>query len=137
MKFSDRLNTILLALFFTGLLAGCAKDYVPAPSYYSSAGTTTTVILTRHGDRDPGSKVLNEKGRVRAQALVGEIGEMNISAIYCPDLVRNIDTARPLAKHLGLKIETFSDMSKVHEVIETIMSRHSGDVILWVGNTSN
>ena len=137
MKFSGRLKPILLALFFTGLLAGCAKDYVPAPSYYSSAGTTTTVILTRHGDRDPGSKVLNEKGRVRAQALVGEIGEMNISAIYCPDLVRNIDTARSLAKHLGLKIETFSDMSKAHEVLETIMSRHSGDVILWVGNTTN
>jgi len=81
--------------------------------------------------------VLNERGRVRAQALVGEIGEMNITAIYCPDLVRNIDTAKPLAKHLGLKIETFSDMSKVHEVIEANMSRHSGEVILWVGNTSN
>jgi phosphohistidine phosphatase SixA len=137
MGFSGRLHTILLALFFTGLLAGCAKDYRPAPSYHSSAGTTTTVILTRHGDRDAASNLLNEKGRVRAQALVGEIGEMNITAIYCPDLVRNIDTARPLAKHLGLKIETFSDMSKVHEVLETIMSRHSGDVILWVGNTSN
>ena len=137
MRFTGRLNIILLALFFTGLLAGCAKDYRPAPSSHSSAGTTATVILTRHGDRDPGSNVLNEKGRVRAQALVGEIGDMNITAIYCPDLVRNIDTARPLAKHLGLKIETFSDMSKAHEVLETIISRHSGDVILWVGNTTN
>ena len=117
MRFTGRLNIILLALFFTGLLAGCAKDYWPAPSYHSSPGTTTTVILTRHGDRDTASNVLNEKGRVRAQALVGEIGEMNITAIYSPDLVRNIDTARPLAKHLGLKIETFDDMSKVHEVI--------------------
>jgi len=137
-KFSGRLITILLALFFTGLLAGCAKDYRLAPSYHSSAGATTTVILTRHGDRDTASDVLNVKGRVRAQALVGEIGDMNITAIYCPDLVRNIDTAKPLAKHLGLKkIETFSDMSKVHEVLETIRSRHSGEVILWVGNTSN
>jgi hypothetical protein len=117
--------------------AGCTKDYSSSPSYYSSADTTTTVILTLHGDRDKGSNILNEKGRTRAQALVGEIGEINITAIYCPDLVRNIDTTRPLAKHLGLKIETISDMSKVAEVLETIMPRHSGDVILWVGNTSN
>ncbi len=78
MRLTGRLNTFLLALFFTSLLAGCAKDYRPAPSYHSSAGTTTTVILTRHGDRDTASNLLNEKGRVRAQALVGEIGDMNI-----------------------------------------------------------
>ena len=137
MSLTGRLHTYLLALFLINLLAGCAKDYSSTPSYHSSEAVATTVILTRHGDRDSGSNYLNDKGRVRSQALVGEIGEMNISAIYCPDLVRNIDTARPLAKHLGLKIETFSDMSKVHEVLETIMSRHSGKIILWVGNTSN
>ncbi len=112
LRLTSRLRIFVLGLIFIGSLAGCAIDYRPAPPYHSSAGNTTTVILTRHGDRDTASNLLNEKGRVRAQALVGKIGDMNISAIYCPDLVRNIDTARPLAKHLGLKIETFSDMSK-------------------------
>lgn len=137
MSLTGRLHTYLLALFFINLLAGCANDYGPASSYHSSAGTTTTVILTRHGDRDTASNVLNEKGRARAQALVGEIGDMNITAIYCPDLVRNIDTAKPLANHLGVKIETIDDMLKIHDVFASIMGQHPGETILWVGNTSN
>jgi hypothetical protein len=130
MKFTSRLNNFLMVLIFISLAAGCAKDYRSAPSYHSSEGAATTVILTRHGDRDSASNVLNEKGRARAQALVGEICDMNITAIYCPNLVRNIDTARPLANHLGVKIETVDDMSKVHEVIASIMDQHSGEIII-------
>ena len=137
MRFSGRLNTFLLAIFFIGLSAGCASDYGSASSYDSSAGTTTTVILTRHGDRNTASNVLNEKGRARAQALVSELGDMNITAIYSPDLVRNIDTAKPLAKHLGVRIKTVDDLSKIYEVIDTILDRHSGEIVLWVGNTNN
>jgi phosphohistidine phosphatase SixA len=137
MKIASRLNTFALALVFTSLLTGCAIDQGSDLSYHADTGVATTVILTRHGDRDSASNVLNEKGRARALALVGEIGDMNITAIYCPNLVRNIDTARPLANHLGVKIETFDDMSKVHDVIASIMDQHRGETILWVGNTSN
>jgi len=137
MNLAGRLNALLLALIFASLLAACTKNFGSSPSYYSSSDITTTVILTRHGDRDKGSNNLNEKGRTRAQALVSEIGDMNITAIYCPDLVRNIDTARPLAKHLGVKIETVDDLSKIYEVIDTILDKHSGESVLWVGNTSN
>ena len=137
MNLTGRLSTLLLTLIFTSLLAGCTKDTSSSPSYRASSNTTTTLILTRHGDRDKGSNILNEKGRARAQALVGEIGDMNITAIYCPDLVRNIDTAKPLAKHLGVRIETVDDLSKIYEVIDTILDRHSGESVLWVGNTSN
>ena len=86
MRLSGRLNTFVLVLLFTGLLTGCAKDYGSDPSYQVGTYVTTTVILTRHGDRNSGSNYLNDKGRARAQALVGEIGDMNIIAIYCPDL---------------------------------------------------
>jgi len=137
MRFSGRLNTFVLFLLFTGLLTSCVKDYGSDPSYHAGTGAATTVIITRHGDRDSGSNYLSDKGRARAQVLVGEIGDMNITAIYCPDLVRNIDTARPLANHLGVKIETVDDMTKVHEVITSILDQHPGETILWVGNTSN
>ena len=137
MRLKGLLNTFLLILIFISLSAGCAKDYGSDPSYHSDAGIATTIILTRHGDRDSGSNYLNDKGRARAQALVDEVGDMNITAIYCPDLVRNIDTAKPLAEHLGVKIETVDDMSRVHEVIQSLLDKHPGELILWVGNTSN
>ena len=137
MRLKGRLNTFLLILIFISLSAGCAKDYGSDPSYHSDAGIAATIILTRHGDRDFGSNYLNDTGYERAQALVREIGDMNITAIYCPDLVRNIDTAKPLAEHLGVKIETVDDLTKIHEVIDSILDRHSGDSVLWVGNTSN
>jgi len=137
MKFMGRRKTFLLVLVFTSLAAGCAKDYGSDPQYHSGTGAATTVILTRHGDRDFGSNYLNDKGRARAQALVAEIGDMNITTIYSPNLVRNIDTARPLANHLGVKIKTVDDMTKVHQVITSILDEHPGEIILWVGNTSN
>ena len=137
MKVTRRLNTLVLALIFTSLLTGCAIDHGSDLSYHGDTGAATTIILTRHGDRDSGSNYLNDKGHERAQALVREIGDMNITAIYSPDLSRNIDTAKPLAKHLGVKIETVDDMSRVHEVIQSLLDKHPGEKILWVGNTSN
>ena len=52
-------------------LAGCAADRVQ-----SRPGTTTTVILTRHADTDPGFGQLNGTGRERAKALVDAVGAM-------------------------------------------------------------
>jgi hypothetical protein len=102
---------------------------------HSRSGTTTTIILTRHGDRDPLAEELNDKGRLRAEALVEAVTGMNITAIYSPDLKRNLDTARPLAEHLGIEVQVLG--TSENEVTTTILARHAGEVVIWIGNSGN
>jgi hypothetical protein len=102
---------------------------------HSKPGTTTTIILTRHSDRDPLAEDLNDKGRLRAEALVEAVGEMNITAIYSPDLKRNLETAKPLAKHLGIEVQVLG--SSKNEVVTTILTRHPGETVIWIGNGGN
>jgi uncharacterized membrane protein len=131
MKLINRVLVTSLTFFLIGALAGCATVT------HSKPGTSTTIILTRHGDRDAFSKELNDKGRLRAQALVKAVGNMNITAIYCPDLVRNRDTAAPLAKHLGIKTTVVSSSPSINDVTKTMLSNHAGETVLWVGNSNN
>ena len=126
---SGRLSNSVLTLSLITLLAGCAIVT------HSMPGTTTTVILTRHADRDPLAEELNDKGRVRAEALVDAVADMNITAIYSPDRTRNLDTAKPLAKHLGLEIQTIG--TSKNEVSKTLLTRHPGETVIWIGNTTN
>jgi len=129
MKIFSRLLTSIITLSLISLLAGCATVT------HSRHGETTTIILTRHGDRDTLSNDLNDKGRERAEALVMAVGNMNVTAIYCPDLKRNLDTARPLAEHLGIEIKVV-DMT-IDKIVGTMLPRHSGEAVVWVGNTNN
>jgi phosphohistidine phosphatase SixA len=117
-------------------MAGCA-----AYMSHSKPGTGTTIILTRHAEKTVITKVLTEKGKARAKALVEavvkELGDKKITAIYSPDLVRNLDTVRPLAKHLKIDITIVGSSPVPNEVVKTILTKHSGGVVFWVGNTSN
>lgn len=126
------LRGLAAGVLLTGL-GGCASGAV-----HSRPGTTTTVILTRHGDTDPGSGALNPTGRERAQALVGAAGGMGVTAIYSPDLERNLDTVRPLARHAGIEITRTAAVSlfSVGAIVDEILDRHAGGVVVWVGNAS-
>ena len=126
------INRILIACITVSLLtvaAGCATVT------HSKPGTTTTLILTRHSDRDPLAEDLNDKGRLRAKALVEAVADMNITAIYSPDMKRNLDTAKPLAEHLGLEINIIGPAK--NGVTTTILTRHPGEVVIWIGNSHN
>lgn len=131
MQILNRLILFCITASLIGILVGCTENV------QSRAGTTTTIILTRHAERTVITKVLTEKGHARAKDLVKAVGDMKINAIYSPDLVRNLDTVRPLAKHLGIDITTVSSKPDVNEVVKTILARHPGEVVLWVGNTTN
>lgn len=131
MNIINRLLISCIAFSLISILAGCTTVTHSAP------GTTTTIILTRHGDRDAMSKELNDKGRLRAEALVKAVGNMKITAIYSPDKKRNRDTAKPLAKHLGIKTIMVGSSPNVKEVTNTMVTKHSGSIVLWVGNTDN
>ena len=71
-----RIPQLILTLSLIGLMTGCTTVT------HSLPGTTTTIVLTRHADRDALATSLNEKGRVRAEALVEALGDMKITAIY-------------------------------------------------------
>ncbi len=115
------------------VLAGCAADRVQ-----SRPGTTTTVILTRHGDTDPGVGQLNATGRERARALVDAVGAMRVTAIYSPNLERNLDTVKPLASRLGIEITRTGAVSvfAADAIAREILDKHAGGVVVWVGNAS-
>lgn len=127
---------LVIAVSFSALVS-CASNKNSNPGFSSREGTTTTIILTRHGDRDKLSNVLNKKGRLRADALVKAVSDFKVTAIYCPDITRNITTAKPTAKHFGIDIETVGIEPVIDDVFSNILSKHSGEVVLWVGNTDN
>jgi hypothetical protein len=104
----------------------------------SKPGTTTTVILTRHADRDAKDDQLNAKGRERALALVEAVRGMGVTAIYSPDAGRNLDTVRPLARELGIEITITQELAVfvADEIVKDMLDRHAGGVIVWVGNVS-
>jgi hypothetical protein len=124
--------TWLIAVSLFGTLIGCA-----AVEVNSKPGTTTTVILTRHADRDANDEDLNAKERERAKALVDAVSGMGVTAIYSPDVPRNLDTVQPLANHLGIEITrtSFSFLSS-SSIVREILDKHAGGVVLWVGNAS-
>ena len=133
MKYPDRNFACLAAIALSGALIGCA-----AVELNSRLGTTTTVILTRHADRDPVDGDLNEKGRERAQALVDAVKDRGVTAIYSPDVTRNLDTVRPLAAHLGIAITKTPSFSLMESgsIVSEILEKHAGGVVVWVGNVS-
>jgi hypothetical protein len=78
MKLVSRLLKSCITVSLVVVVMGCVIVN------HSRSGTTTTIILTRHADRDPLDTDLNDKGRLRAQALVEAVADMNITAIYGP-----------------------------------------------------
>jgi len=124
---------LLLLAVATVALAACAPIEVR-----SKPGTTTTVILTRHADREPDDPMLNARGRVRAQALVEAVKGMGVTAIYSPNVERNLDTVRPLARELGIEITVTPEASLLYaeSIAAEMLSKHAGGVIVWVGNVT-
>jgi hypothetical protein len=119
---------VLFLATFTGLAAAEEHTVVRSPS-----GTTTTVILIRHADRNMFSPDLNEAGRARAAALPAALANFDLKAIYTLNLKRNLDTAKPLARQRGIKIKVIKDS----QVATRLVNENPGKVVLWVGNSAN
>ena len=132
MQQENRLLILAFIFLLVGCSVGCAGSKVP-----SKPGTTTTVILIRHAERD-NFFILTAQGRERAKALVDTVSDMGITAIYSPDLERNLDTVTPLANHLGIDITLTPRISHpmVDKIVSKILTKHVGEVVLLVGNGS-
>lgn len=132
-------------VLFASIIFGCGwvgpSNVEPL---FSPSGTTTTIILVRHAERDDSSSVsaLTPKGQQRAKDLVVALGDMGVTAIYSPNRGRNRETAQPLADHLGLKIrivkeEQLSNTRKFADMfVRQVLAEHSGGVVVWIGNRS-
>ncbi len=82
----------------------------------------TTLILIRHGHNDWADKKLagwlpdvhlNDLGQKQAQDLVERLKPIELAAIYSSPLERTIETAQPLAKARGLKINRVPNLGEV------------------------
>jgi len=125
---------IIMAIMY--LLLGCSVCYAGS-NLPPKSEKTTTVILIRHAERDNFFNI-TAQGRERAKALVDTVSDMGITAIYSPDLERNLGTVRPLARHLGIDITLTPRISQptVDKIVREILSKHTGEVVLLVGNGS-
>jgi len=128
----NRLVVLCVIGMLISILVGCASQ-----TTHSKPGTETTIILTRHAEKTAITNDLTEKGRARAQSLARLLADKKVTAIFCPDIKRNLDTAEPLAKKMNIQITVVSSTPYPDRVIKAMLSQHSGGVILWVGNTTN
>lgn len=130
-------SIVTAALAATALsLSGCPIIPINAPT-----GTTTTIIIVRHAERDPGlDPPLNEEGLARAEVLREVLGERGVTAIFCTDLLRNRQSVAPLAADLGLtpilvNPATYADtVAAANTIVNDIFASHAGGTVLFCGN---
>jgi probable phosphoglycerate mutase len=91
----------------------------------------TTILLARHGETDWNAvgrwqghtdRALTERGRRQAAELAERLVDAEIDAVYSSDLLRAVETAEPVAKRLGLPLQTLPELREV-------------DVGTWAGLT--
>ena len=86
-------------------------------------------VNSEHGEDNPS---LSPAGLKRAQSLLHIIGEAGITSIYTTQLCRSVQTAEPLATHLGLDINEISDVNKL---VKQVLTKQDDEVIFIVGHT--
>ncbi len=134
-SFTGFIRAALPALLVTVITACAATD----GRVYSKPGTETTLIMTRHAERLMTDGQLTAKGRQRAENLVDALAGFDVDAIYCTDLDRNRDTARPLSEATGVEVTlTPSDSTPlVESIVADMLDKYNGGIIVWIGNVGN
>jgi Histidine phosphatase superfamily (branch 1) len=135
------LYRVVMIVFGLFGLIGCGFT---TPPITSKPGTTTTIIMVRHAERDPGlDPPLNAEGLTRAAKLAEVLGQNGVTAIYATDYARNRQTAEPLATKLGLTIgligsaELGNTQSLAARLGTEFLEKHAGGVVLLVGNVGS
>jgi hypothetical protein len=132
---------IILAI---GRLAVYPGPQVPVQNEAAkTGGVPTKLIIIRHAERDDGvDPPLNLSGKNRARDLMRFFADSSIHMIFCPDFIRNIQTAKPLADSLGIPIQILprylrdnGEALAVHFL--KVIKNHPGKTILFIGNQSS
>lgn len=136
-------SAIVVALMTIGFVAcACVSCVTSDMAQDQSPQATTTIILVRHCDRDPGSDPpLNRTGLIRRVALTNALSGKGITAIYTSDLLRNRQTVELLEAKLGITAtlipaEDLMDTKALADrLVKEWLRDHAGGVVLWCGNT--
>lgn len=128
-----RRRRIQIVIIYTLIAVGLA--------WFFESQATTTIIFVRHAEKDlsvPDDPPLSEAGRTRVAELTRQLVDADViagvDAIYATPFRRTQQTAAPLADALDLPINTY-DASDNEAVLETILERHKGKIILVVGHS--
>lgn len=110
-------------------------------AWFFESQATTTVIFVRHAEKaldgsdDPS---LSPAGQRRAAELTRQMVDADVvagvDALYATEYRRTRETIEPLAKMLELDINEY-DSGDTEQVLETILKRHKGKIILVVGHS--
>jgi broad specificity phosphatase PhoE len=129
-----RRRRIQIIIIYTAIAVGLA--------WFFESQATTTMIFIRHADKsatpadDPS---LSDAGRRRVAELTRQLVDADvvagIDAIYATPYRRSQETVRPLADTLDLPINTY-DANDTEDILETILRRHKGKIILVVGHSN-
>jgi broad specificity phosphatase PhoE len=126
-------------------MAGCRAIAFGQSRTAAERGTTTTVILVRHGDRatEPGNDPpLTAAGVARAGDLALMLRDAGIQAIITTQFRRTKETAAPLARQVKIVPEEVPDLghsadevaAHARAVARSILERHRGQTVLVVGH---
>jgi len=103
------------------------------------------VIVVRHAERADGGSMsktaqtdplLSKEGETRALRLASMLAESGIKAIYATEYHRTQDTAAPIAKKLGLAVQTHKAVD-VPGLVAALKADHANDVVLIVGHSNS
>jgi broad specificity phosphatase PhoE len=129
-----RRRRIQALMIYTGIAIGLA--------WFFESQATTTIIFVRHAEQDlaagddPG---LSDAGRRRVAELTRQLVDADVvagvDAIYATGFRRSQETAQPLADALKLEINKY-DAEDRESVLETILKKHKGKIILVVGHSN-
>jgi broad specificity phosphatase PhoE len=96
-------------------------------SVAASSQDTGTVFLVRHAEKASSARdaTLSSQGRKRAECLARTLGDAGVQVIFATGFVRTQETAKPLAKKLGLKAVTveYRDIPGLVEKLRTMSEK--------------
>jgi broad specificity phosphatase PhoE len=127
----DKTNARRLPWLPLVILIALGVIIVVVVGYFCFNQPITTVFVLRHADRANGS--LSVAGQARAQKLVHVVGEAGVTAIYSTQTTRTEQTAQPLATHLSLSIDPYTDPQ---DVVAQVFADHRGEVVFVVGHSN-
>ena len=100
-------------------------------------GEKTKLHFVRHAEKaddDPRDPSLSETGQARAENLAKVLESASIDAIYSTNFKRTKDTGQPLAKALGIEIQTYSPFND--NALNEIIANNQGKNVLIIGHSN-
>jgi hypothetical protein len=140
-----QLKRVLPIIIFLAVLIAAAAA-IPAVASRQRGVTTTPagpnqILIIRHGEEPKDGPHLSDEGRARAKALVGlfkdpfGVPTSLFAAQSSKHSERSVETLEPLAKALGLTIDSRFNDGEFKQLATTVLhgSRHAGGnvIICW------